>query len=494
MSSWIIALYPVLILALAGVAFYEHQKSVSLSLPVSPVLTVLTILLPLLAALHAFFHPSLLALSRATAASPIQKLLPTLLQALQLILTTILATLLASDAIPSPVRDCLLETRWKGFWTGHDADSIRRVQDALNCCGFNSMKDRAWPFPHGAPEDGAGENCAEKFGRTVACREPWKRAMQGGAGLDGAVVVAVGLLQVLSWVMGRRWAKGRSRDYLTLKLYRHGITRSEIPIFRQIRHHTAKRDPLFAAGHTPPGEEKLFPVLCYIIHTADIRVAYIKEENILTGIPDKRAFEAFFRAELETPSARKLVGKGSVLVYQSRTFGGTATADEAVAWYSAVLGDLLGAADGNDVNEADLAQPVCYRAPEVNFGMAWSYPVDVWNLGLVEGHNLFEVSDNKDKEIQRHLAEVVGMLGPPPRDRVQRIKRDVFLKDGEERNGGFLILKPDRLNLDKAGKRLDEDYRVKFVAFLKSMQQWRPEDRKTARELLSDPWLALGDA
>ena len=70
----------------------------------------------------------------------------------------------------------------------------------------------AWPFPHGAPGKGAGENCTAKFERTVACREPWQRAMQGGAGWDGAVVVAVGMLQVLSWVMGRRWAEERWAD------------------------------------------------------------------------------------------------------------------------------------------------------------------------------------------------------------------------------------------------------------------------------------------
>lgn len=61
-------------------------------------------------------------------------------------------------------------------------------------------------------------------------------------------------------------------------------------------------------------------------------------------------------------------------------------------------------------------------------------------------------------------------------------------------NGGFAIPRSDRLNLDKAGRRLDEDDRVKYVAFLKSMLQWRAEDRKTARELLNDPWLAVGDA
>jgi serine/threonine protein kinase len=28
-----------------------------------------------------------------------------------------------------------------------------------------------------------------------------------------------------------------------------------------------------------------------------------------------------------------------------------------------------------------------------------------------------------------------------------------------------------------------------FLAFLRKMLQWRPKDRQTAKELLTDPWL-----
>lgn len=41
----------------------------------------------------------------------------------------------------------------------------------------------------------------------------------------------------------------RSRDYLTLKIYRHGVTRSEMDVFDYIRLHANKCDPTFAAGH-----------------------------------------------------------------------------------------------------------------------------------------------------------------------------------------------------------------------------------------------------
>jgi len=35
----------------------------------------------------------------------------------------------------------------------------------------------------------------------------------------------------------------------------------------------------------------------------------------------------------------------------------------------------------------------------------------------------------------------------------------------------------------------DEAEKAAFLEFAKGMLQWRPEDRKTARELADDPWL-----
>lgn len=129
---------------------------------------------------------------------------------MQLIVTTAIASFLASDASPSPVRDCLLEGKWKKLWTDHDGETIRAIQDALGCCGFRSVKDMAWPFPRGRPGEG-GETCAVKYGRTLACREPWQQAMGSAAGGDLAVVICVGLLQILGWLLMKTFGD-RMRD------------------------------------------------------------------------------------------------------------------------------------------------------------------------------------------------------------------------------------------------------------------------------------------
>ncbi|KAK3387319.1 hypothetical protein B0H63DRAFT_469781 [Podospora didyma] len=205
--TWL-ALYPLAILALAGVAIYEHIQTVHLSLPVSPVLTFMTILLPLLAAINTLSLPSLLQRAKSSAS---HYLLPVALQAGSLILTTILGTLLATDAIPSPVRECVLESKWKHLWQSHDGDHIRRIQDALDCCGFRTVKDMAWPFPVGSHPDDA-VSCVARFGRTAACKAPWEEALQRATGVDLAVVLAVAVLQGVGLLLTKVLASSRNGD------------------------------------------------------------------------------------------------------------------------------------------------------------------------------------------------------------------------------------------------------------------------------------------
>ncbi|KAK4444436.1 hypothetical protein QBC34DRAFT_474909 [Podospora aff. communis PSN243] len=209
MASWMIALFPLLILALTGIAIYAHNNIHNLSLPIPSTLTILPILLPLLTLLLPLLLPRLLPKpnphSPSNTSKPRPSPLSNLLPILTTILTTALATLLLSPSTPTPLRDCLLETKWKSLWQSHSASSIRAIQDALDCCGFRTTKDMAWPFPSGPPGSGSGaETCVMRYpGRTQACREPWAAAMQSGAGWDAGVVIVVGVVQVLGLVYGR---------------------------------------------------------------------------------------------------------------------------------------------------------------------------------------------------------------------------------------------------------------------------------------------------
>ncbi|KAG6041856.1 hypothetical protein E4U41_001016 [Claviceps citrina] len=213
MALWPIALLAVTLL-LVGVAIYEHASSASLSLPISPSTTIPTILLPVIGLANTLAHLRLSRPSRPPP-QPHHALLARTLQAVQALATTVLATLLFSNVVPSAARTCLLSTIWQRHFRNHDADAIRRIQDAFHCCGFNTVRDRAWPFP----DHQSARRCAETYGREVSCAQPWARALQRNAGLDFGIVVAVGLFQIATWFLSeyggfRDGSRARSRGLI----------------------------------------------------------------------------------------------------------------------------------------------------------------------------------------------------------------------------------------------------------------------------------------
>jgi serine/threonine-protein kinase SRPK3 len=48
---------------------------------------------------------------------------------------------------------------------------------------------------------------------------------------------------------------------------------------------------------------------------------------------------------------------------------------------------------------------------------------------------------------------------------------------------------PDRYSLEDSVKSLEGEEKQHFLNFIKKMITWWPKDRKTADELLEDPWL-----
>ncbi|EFX06396.1 tetraspanin tsp3 [Grosmannia clavigera kw1407] len=221
-SSLLALILPLVItFGILAVAIYEHVASLSLSLPIAPTLTAFTIALPVAAIANAIYL--ILSRQRRSQTSRTKSLLwtsvqygsvqlpslPVVLQFLQGIITVATAAILIvnniaggspSSSSPSPTLRCALETTWQQLYSAHDAAALRRIQDALNCCGFNSVVDRAWPFPHGS----GSTTCAQSYGRTTACRVPWMQTVQRRAGVDLAVVVVVALFQVLTLVV-REW-------------------------------------------------------------------------------------------------------------------------------------------------------------------------------------------------------------------------------------------------------------------------------------------------
>ncbi|KAG8156431.1 hypothetical protein KVR01_013665 [Diaporthe batatas] len=219
---------------------------------------------------------------------------------------------------------------------------------------------------------------------------------------------------------------------------------------------------------------------CHLVHTD------IKSDNILQEIADGRILAWFADLEMAGPSPRKLVD--GYTIYRSRPF-------ELPEFFGdAVLGNLGSAVRGDEKRNHD-AQPDVYRSPETMLNIDWSYPVDIWNLGcmiwdLFEGRHLFygQDPDGKGYSTRAHLAEVIALLGPPPLDLVKRgVRSDEFFTEEGQWRSEVVVPKPTTLEENEFF--LEGEDKEMFISLVRGMLQWRPEDRKTAKELLQDPWL-----
>lgn len=109
----------------------------------------------------------------------------------QLIYETVVATLALTYILPPSSLNCGLNERWQQIWLTENERAVKDIQDAFNCCGFTTVKDRAWPF-----SKRVASSCAETFGRTKSCAGPWRKAEQTTAGLFLLVAVVVFCIKV----------------------------------------------------------------------------------------------------------------------------------------------------------------------------------------------------------------------------------------------------------------------------------------------------------
>jgi hypothetical protein len=82
--------------------------------------------------------------------------------------------------LPSTLLSCELESQWTSLFRQKNAQAIRIIENELHCCGFNSIHDRAWPFPSREVDVRA---CERDLGYVQPCIGPWRRQEQIAAGL-----------------------------------------------------------------------------------------------------------------------------------------------------------------------------------------------------------------------------------------------------------------------------------------------------------------------
>ncbi|OJD11042.1 CMGC/SRPK protein kinase [Emergomyces pasteurianus Ep9510] len=221
---------------------------------------------------------------------------------------------------------------------------------------------------------------------------------------------------------------------------------------------------------------------CHIIHTD------IKEENILLNLTDSSIVKELDTKEIAESSFYRSVNGYNL--YKSANFG------IPTRFGRPILCDFSLARNGQVEHCHDI-QPDPYRAPEVILEMPWGYAVDIWNVGVMiwdmfENRRMFDCLDPKTGKYGNrfHLASIVGLLGPPPLEFLQRSERSsVYFDD----RGNWKCLNPVlSVSWEDCERNLEGFKRKGFLDFVRKMVRWTPESRATPSELLEDPWL-LGE-
>ncbi|KAI9825361.1 MAG: hypothetical protein M1826_007039 [Phylliscum demangeonii] len=186
--SWITAVQWAATAILTLVAIAAWVWHVVLALPVPWLGLLLAVIVPVINQLslgHYYYHsgvqhrrtPTTTTITQPSKkrSTPLLAPLAGELLALSALLDAVLITL-ASAHLAGPTRACALSVRWRALFAAKDASSIRAIQNRLECCGFRSTQDQAWPFPD---KEHAADACRRTFGRGASCAARWDRQERG---------------------------------------------------------------------------------------------------------------------------------------------------------------------------------------------------------------------------------------------------------------------------------------------------------------------------
>ncbi|KAI9841786.1 MAG: hypothetical protein M1837_000380 [Sclerophora amabilis] len=249
---------------------------------------------------------------------------------------------------------------------------------------------------------------------------------------------------------------------------------------------------------------------CRIIHTD------LKLDNILMGFENPFVIEDYVKTQAKPG---KVKGRRSTL--RSSNDFGELRPPYVTPFMKIVDFGLAQPGDGSEPLRHPI-QPPAYFAPEVILGTGWTYKADIWNFGvllwnLLEREDLFKHLRSSDGaySVRAHLAEMIALLGPPPTELLDQEKRwsEVKWSHGVENSEGkichtareyyggpffdsdgafkYKALIPSAVTFEDTVLSLEGNDKRLFLSFARKMLQWVPEERKTAKELVDDPWLDL---
>ncbi|KAH8747455.1 kinase-like protein [Diaporthe sp. PMI_573] len=211
---------------------------------------------------------------------------------------------------------------------------------------------------------------------------------------------------------------------------------------------------------------QILPTIHFLHTEADITHTDIHTGNLLQGIKNEQLFAEMEEDEL----SRNLCPRkdaGDRTIYTSQIF------QEVVG--RLYLRDLGEALVGNE--NVGPAMPTQYRAPE-----AWD---------MMQPADLFKIYGPEDEFLNNahHLAAMIALLGPPPRESLVRSQES--LKYWDE-NGDWTNIVPiptDRTFECLATMPDDEEERELFINFISALLWWMPEERLDSLQVFSHLWI-----
>ncbi|KAF4459651.1 kinase domain [Fusarium albosuccineum] len=231
--------------------------------------------------------------------------------------------------------------------------------------------------------------------------------------------------------------------------------------------------------------------LDYLHSEAGIVHTDLKGDHFIVPFEDSRVLDEY--AMRQTVNPAPCIERDGRPIYESRSSFGHLRGD--ISYVK--LTDFGLAVRGSQTHNHDI-QPREYTAPEVMLKAGWTYPADIWNLGLVLWELLGDVNLLSGR-VRGHckfsdktrFAQMIRLLGPPPSELLARADRSALSKYYNDQ-GKFKypeLIPDESFTLKNSTPMLEGEERTLFINFAKRMLTWLPEQRATAKELLNDPWL-----
>ncbi|KAJ9257019.1 hypothetical protein DTO195F2_5698 [Paecilomyces variotii] len=253
----------------------------------------------------------------------------------------------------------------------------------------------------------------------------------------------------------------------------------------------------FPGGKFPPSLVKAYIFIllhgleylhseCGVVHTD------LKLENILVSCENPAAIKQFAEKQMKCGLQRKIDSTGRAVYLSVGDFGPlNISALRLLVPTITDFGHAQRVTSG--VSGFAAIQPDQYRAPEVILGCGWTYSADIWNVGLLKA----KTYSAKYTMIKGVIA--AGYIWPkwlPWQQPVENPEGELCYRPREyfggpffNRKGAFLNKKliPNR-KLEDTLPSLSAEERAMFLKFARCMLRWALDERKTARQLLTDPF------